>query len=84
MKTQIIKIGNSKGIRIPKPLLEECNLAADVELEIHADGLLIRPAKTPRLNWDKAFKQMADNDQDEMMEGNPESQTAFEKEDWRW
>ncbi len=84
MKTQIIKIGNSKGIRIPKPLLEECKLSNDVELKIHAEGLLISPALSPRLHWDEAFKQMADNDRDELVVEDSEPQTAFEKEKWRW
>lgn len=82
MKTQIIKIGNSKGIRIPKPLLEQSNLKGEVELEVKDEGLLIKSSKKPRHNWDKAFKEMSENDGDEMII--EDSPTAFEEEDWKW
>ncbi len=65
MKTQIIQIGNSQGIRIPKVFLEECKIQGDVELEIHPDGILIRNAQKPRSGWDEAFKAMAENEDDE-------------------
>ena len=84
MKSQIVKIGNSKGLRIPKALLEECKLDGDVELEIRHEGLLIKPAKTPRLSWEDAFKQMSDNDEDELVIDNSDTVTIFEKEKWRW
>ena len=84
MRAQIVKIGNSKGIRIPKALLEECQLSGDVDLEVRQGGLLIKPSKTPRLNWEAAFEQMSDNDEDEMIVDSSETSTAFEKEKWRW
>ena len=84
MKTQIVKIGNSKGIRIPKPILKQCNLDADVELEVRGDGLLIKPAKTPRHNWDKSFAAMAEHEEDELVLEDSENNTGFEKEKWRW
>ncbi|NNE97559.1 MAG: AbrB/MazE/SpoVT family DNA-binding domain-containing protein [Pyrinomonadaceae bacterium] len=84
MKTQIVKIGNSKGIRIPKPILKQCSLDADVELEVRADGLLIKPAKTPRHNWDAAFAAMAETEEDELVLDDTDSNTGFEKEKWRW
>lgn len=82
MKTQIIKIGNSKGIRIPKPLIEQSNLDGEVELEIVAEGLLIKSSAKPRSNWAKAFKAIAENDEDEMII--EDSSNKFEKENWRW
>jgi antitoxin MazE len=82
MKTQIIKIGNSKGIRIPKPLLEQSNLDGEVELEVCSEGLLIKSSEKPRYNWAKAFMEMAEEDEDEMII--EDSATKFEKEDWQW
>lgn len=82
MKTQIIKIGNSKGIRIPKPLLEQSNLDGEVELEVLPEGLLIKSSEKPRYNWAKAFKEMSENDEDEMLIG--DSANKFEEENWRW
>lgn len=82
MKAQIIKIGNSKGIRIPKPLLEQSNLDGEVELEVRDEGLLIKSSKKPRAKWAKAFKEMSENDADEMLV--EDSPTDFEKENWQW
>ncbi len=82
MKTQIIKIGNSKGIRIPKPLLEQSNLNGEVILEVTDEGLLIKSSSKPRHKWADAFKEMSENDGDEMIID--DSANKFEKEDWQW
>ncbi len=82
MKTQIIQIGNSQGIRIPKVFLEECRIKGEVDLEIHADGILIRNAQRPRAGWNDAFRTMAENEDDELAGGSPT--TAFDKKEWQW
>ena len=82
MKTQIIQIGNSQGIRIPKVLLEDSLITGDVDLELHPDGILIRNAQKPRSTWKEAFKAMAENDDDELLDNS--STTAFEKKEWQW
>jgi len=82
MKTQIIQIGNSQGIRIPKVLLEESKITGEVDLEIHPDGILIRNTQKPRAGWDEAFKAMAENEDDELLD---EGQTTgFDKKEWQW
>lgn len=60
MKTRIIAIGNSQGIRIPKVLLEQSGRGEEVELEVHDSQLVIRPAERPRQGWDEAFRAMAE------------------------
>lgn len=82
MKAQIIQIGNSQGIRIPKMMLEETKLTGDVELEVHPEGLLIRSVQKPRGNWDAAFKVLADNEDDQMLDASPA--TRFETKEWQW
>lgn len=82
MKAQIIQIGNSQGIRIPKMLLEESKITGEIELEAHPDGILIRNIQKPRANWDAAFKAMAENDDDETLEAGP--LTRFETKEWQW
>ena len=82
MKAQIIQIGNSQGIRIPKVLLEETGMSGDVELEATADGILIRNIKKPRGDWDAIFKQLADADDDVPLSG--EHASEFEKNKWKW
>ena len=82
MKTQIIQIGNSQGIRIPKVLLEECGISGDVELKIHAEGILVRNAQKPRTGWDEAFSSMAENEDDQATE--LPSSSGFDKREWQW
>ncbi|MFL6375437.1 MAG: AbrB/MazE/SpoVT family DNA-binding domain-containing protein [Pyrinomonadaceae bacterium] len=81
MKSQIIQIGNSQGIRIPKVLLEETRISGDVDLELHPDGILIRKAQRPRDGWADAFKTMAENDDDELDDS---ASTSFETKEWQW
>lgn len=82
MKSQIIQIGNSQGIRIPKVLLEDSRITGEVELELHPDGILIRNAQKARALWDEAFKTMAENEEDELLDAT--ASTEFEKKEWQW
>ncbi|MGB7202541.1 MAG: hypothetical protein WBD16_09765 [Pyrinomonadaceae bacterium] len=81
MKAQIIQIGNSQGIRIPKVMLEESGISGEVDVELHADGILIRNAQKPRAGWDEAFKTLAENDEELLSN---EGTTEFEKKEWQW
>jgi len=81
MKSQIIQIGNSQGIRIPKVLLEESRISGEVDLELHPDGILIRKTQRARAGWADAFKAMAENDDDEL---DVSASTAFERKEWQW
>jgi antitoxin MazE len=81
MKAQIIRIGNSQGVRIPKTLIEDGKLSGEVELELHEDGILIRSLQKPRANWDEAFRAVVDVDDDQSV---VESPTDFEKKQWQW
>ena len=51
MKAKIVRIGNSRGIRIPKPLLEEAGLGEQVELRIVDGGIMIAAETGPRAGW---------------------------------
>lgn len=82
MKAQIIQIGNSQGIRIPKALLEESRIVGEVDLELHPDGILIRNAQKPRAGWEDAFRLMAENDDDELV--SDASTSGFDKKEWQW
>ncbi|HXH09053.1 MAG TPA: AbrB/MazE/SpoVT family DNA-binding domain-containing protein, partial [Alphaproteobacteria bacterium] len=68
MKTRIIKIGNSQGIRIPKVLLEQSGLDEEVELEVHDARIVIRPADRPRQGWEEAFRSMAEAEDDQLLD----------------
>ncbi|MGH8770209.1 MAG: AbrB/MazE/SpoVT family DNA-binding domain-containing protein [Burkholderiales bacterium] len=84
MKTRIVKIGNSQGIRIPKLLLERSNLAAEVELESADDRIIIRSARQPRQDWESAFRAMADSGEDEMLDKDLLAKTQWDEDEWRW
>ena len=84
MKTSIIRIGNSQGIRIPKILLEQSRLEKDVELEVSDKQIIIRSAGHPRHGWGDKFKLMAQNKDDKPVDSATHIQTRWEKEEWEW
>jgi Growth regulator len=81
MKAQIIQIGNSQGIRIPKILLEETGISGEVELETSSEGILIRNIKKPRGDWEATFEKLAETD-DDLHVGDVRS--SFAKKEWQW
>ena len=81
MKTKIVRIGNSMGIRIPKPLLEQTGLSGEVEIEAKGRGLVVRPLAHPRAGWAEAFRQMAEAGEDKLLEM-PSSR--WDEEEWEW
>jgi antitoxin MazE len=84
MKTRIVKIGNSQGIRIPKLLLERSNLAEEVELEAEDSRIIIRSAKQPRQDWESAFRAMAERGDDELLDKGLLTQTQWDEDEWQW
>ncbi len=82
MKSSIIAIGNSKGIRIPKAILQESLIKDHVTIELHKDGILIKPLQeTPRLHWESMFVQESKKPVRE--ERLPDLLDVNEKE-WKW
>ncbi len=55
MKASIIKTGNSRGVRIPKPILDQCGLHGEVELEVHEKKLVIKSSRQCRQKWEEAY-----------------------------
>ncbi|HET6572214.1 MAG TPA: AbrB/MazE/SpoVT family DNA-binding domain-containing protein [Fimbriiglobus sp.] len=84
MKTRIVPIGNSRGIRIPKPLLEQTGLSGEVEISAEDDALVIRPAKKPRAGWATAFQQMALRGDDALLDDVPPSLSGWDEDEWEW
>lgn len=64
MQMDIIKIGNSKGIRLPLAVLKQCGIDTKVELEIKDNCIIIKPIITPRQSWAEAFELMHKNNDD--------------------
>ena len=67
MEISIIRIGNSKGIRLTKTLIEKYNLKDTVELILEKGYIILKPKSTPRKGWDKSFKKMHDNGDDKLL-----------------
>ena len=55
MRIELVRIGNSRGIRIPKPFIEQCGFGDTVELHVEQDRLVIAPDRPPRQGWKEAF-----------------------------
>jgi antitoxin MazE len=83
MRTNIIRIGNSQGIRIPKILLEQSHLGTEVDLEVEDEKIVIRAATRPRQGWEEKYRLMAENGDDTLLDGDV-GETAWEKDEWQW
>jgi antitoxin MazE len=84
MKTRIVRIGNSQGIRIPKPLLEQTGLCGEVEMIAQDDFLIIRPATRTREGWIAAFQEMALRNDDALLDNPSPSLSSWDEDDWEW
>jgi len=67
METSIIKIGNSKGLRLSKTILEKYNIKDKVELILEKGQIILKPIAKPRKDWDKAFEKMHQNKDDKLL-----------------
>ena len=83
IKTKIVRIGNSQGIRIPKLLLDQTNFGKDVELELQDDRIVIRASYPSRHGWDEQFKLMSEQGDDRLMD-EPVPLSSWDAEDWEW
>lgn len=84
MKTNIVRIGNSKGIRLPKSVLAQCHLKDTVEIEVNDNVLTIRPVHTTRSGWSETFAAMAQHKDDRLLDEDNTLATAWDRSEWRW
>ena len=70
MQVKLVTIGNSKGVRIPKAILQQVGWLDSAELEVQGDAIILRPCKPPRTGWEAAFRQ------------NPPTRLSEEEHDW--
>ena len=84
VKTRIVKIGNSQGVRIPKLLLDQVDLGEEVELALQQNRIVIRPAYRTRHSWEQAFRAMAEQGDDRMFEGDVLLPTVWDEGEWEW
>lgn len=84
MRTQIVKIGNSQGIRIPKLILKQSAIEGEVEIKAQNGSIIIFPAKSRRHDWDEAFRSMREQGDDKILDENLTNQTRWDEEEWEW
>jgi antitoxin MazE len=84
MKAAIIRIGNSRGVRIPKSFLAECELQGEIEMEVRGRDLVIRSCHAPRAGWEAAFRQMAARRDDDLIDRRAEPSTEWAGSEWEW
>ncbi len=84
MKTRLIRIGNSRGIRIPKPLIEQARLDEEVELTVRESTLVIYSVCPPRSGWAQAFRAMAEHGEDVLLDDDSPRPTRFDDGEWTW
>ncbi|MCC5789139.1 MAG: AbrB/MazE/SpoVT family DNA-binding domain-containing protein [Opitutales bacterium] len=84
MKTSLIRIGNSRGIRLPKPLIEQCGFGDEVDLEVKGQQLVIRPLECTRSGWEEAFAEMAKHGDDKLSDREGMSTSTWDEEEWEW
>ena len=85
LRTRIVKIGNSQGIRIPKPLLEQAGLVGAIEVEVEGGQLVLRPVTEPtRQGWNEQFEAMASRGEDGLLDAELAGGSNWEATEWQW
>ncbi len=82
MKARLINIGNSRGVRLPKPLIEQAGLVDVVDLEVHEGRIVIAPARQPREGWAEAATRLASEPSHGLLDD--PGPTRFDEDQWQW
>ncbi len=80
--TRIVRLGNSRGIRIPKALLDQAALPDEVELQAEPGRLVVQAVRKPREGWEAAAAAMHATGDDALLD--PPRSTAFDDQEWEW
>ena len=82
MQLELTRIGNSRGIRIPKPLIAQVGLGDVVEVRVTPEGLIIAPHRAPRQGWLQSFADSSPSKDELLLD--QMSPNAFDVKDWKW
>jgi antitoxin MazE len=80
MKARLVRIGNSRGVRLPKAVIDQVGLEDDIEIQVEADRLIILPAARPRAGWAEAASTAGVSSK--LLD--PTTPTRFDEDEWRW
>ncbi|WP_028525384.1 AbrB/MazE/SpoVT family DNA-binding domain-containing protein [Runella limosa] len=79
MELSVITIGNSRGIRLPKSILEKYSISDKIELVLEQGYMILKPKPEPRKGWEEAFKKMHENGDDQLMMDDVFEDETFEE-----
>ena len=82
MRTALVAVGNSKGVRLPKPILEQAGIVDEVDLEVRDGEIVLRSARVPRAGWAEAFAAMSAAGDDDLLDR--DLPTQWDASEWRW
>lgn len=82
MRTHLVRIGNSRGVRLPKAIIAQAGLTDEVELGVRDGAVIIARASSARSGWAEAARQMRQRDEDRLLEA--PTPTRFDEKEWRW
>ena len=83
MTVNLVRIGNSKGIRIPKPIIEQCGLGGTVQLRVQKGRLVILPDRRPRHGWAEKFRRNGKTDDGRLIL-DAARPGVFDRKEWEW
>jgi antitoxin MazE len=81
MKARLIRIGNSRGVRLPKPVIEQAGLKEEVDLQVREGAVVISSRKPRRAGWAEAARRMRQQADDRL---EPSAPTYFDETEWHW
>jgi antitoxin MazE len=82
MKARLVHIGNSRGVRLPKPFIEEVGLSEIVDLHVRGGTIVISPSHVPRVGWAEAAQELAQVEGGGLLE--PDTSSTFDQQEWQW
>ena len=82
IRSKVVKIGNSRGIRIPRTLLEQAGLTDEIEMLVEGNRLIVHAVHQPRAGWDARFAEMAEKGDDRLLD--EITPTQWDEVEWAW
>jgi antitoxin MazE len=82
MKARLVRIGNSRGVRLPKAIIAQAGLTDEVDLDVRDGAVIIARASTARSGWANAARQMRQFDEDRLLDA--PTPTRFDEKEWQW
>ena len=75
-------MGNSRGVRLPKPLIDQAGLSDEVDLELRGNTIVIAARPAARLGWAEAARKLRAEGGDQLLD--PPTSTCFDETEWQW